>query len=317
MNKRNRQALYLGVAVLTAAVGAQAQPVNKYTDNNDELLLGFTTPSSTGDLVIDLGKATQVIPGGTNTVDLIANGNVGQSAAALQAQLNNLYGSMNRISWGVVGGHYTSGLNAAIYSTVNQGASAPPAPGAWGQTVSSINTAGETIDGSGAVANQQVVDPTFAVGTSWSEIIAPGTTGLAFSGTYHNPNSTTPSTFAGATTQYQSEDLYLSMTSGHVVYQGHFTLGSDGSLTFTPASSVPTVPPPPHLSATRTNSTTTISFNTTNGVTYSLYYTNLGGLGTPVSSWPVSSTKISGDGTTKAFTDTTSDPDRVYRVKAQ
>src|SRR5271169_6478015 len=98
------------VASLVAAATVQAQlPVSDYTDSNDESLLGFTIPSSTGDLVIDLGTATQAGVGGSTVVDLIAHNNVGQSAAALQTQLNGLYGNMNSLSWGVVGGKLSSG----------------------------------------------------------------------------------------------------------------------------------------------------------------------------------------------------------------
>ena len=305
-------------AGVAAAVSAQAQlPVSGYTDNNDELLIGFTVPGSAGDVVIDLGTATQVGVGGSSTVDLIAHNNVGQSAGALQTQLNNLYGSMDTLSWGVVGGHFASGLNNAIYSTVPHGAAAPAAPGNPQAIVSPINTAGEALSlvGGGATANQAVVDPTQGFGDSWTEIIAPGTLLSSFTQQYHNPNSTTSGTF-GSGSNFQMADLYFSSGSAtQPVLKGFFTLGSDGSLTFTPASSV--APPAPFLRISRLGNVNTISFLTTNGATYNLYYTNSTGLGTaPVTSWPTSPTSITGNNATNSFSDTTSDPNRVYRVSA-
>ena len=71
------------------------------------------------------------------------------------------------------------------------------------------------------------------------------------------------------------------------------------------------------LSIKRTNTVSTISFSSSSGVTYTLCYTNAAGLRTSVSNWPAQAGTISGDGTTKSFQDTTTDPARFYRVMEQ
>jgi hypothetical protein len=105
-------------------------------------------------------------------------------------------------------------------------------------------------------------------------------------------------------------------TNGPAYFVGYFQFNSDGSMTFTRAasSSGSTPPPAPTLSIARSGATSTISFATTNGATYTLYFTNSAGLARPVAAWPSSPTTVSGDGTTKHFTDTATDANRFYRV---
>jgi hypothetical protein len=308
----------MAAASLAAVVSAKAQlPVGSYTPNNDEILLGFTVPGSSGDLVIDLGTATQVGVGGSTTVDLIAHNNVGISASALQSQLNSLYGTMDGLQWGLVGGHYNGPFINAVYSTVPHGAPPPGVYGAPGQVIGAINTAGQGLnDFAGTPSNQGTVDPTQGFGESWTEIIAPGTLSSSFSLKYYNPNSTTPGGFSSGGPNFQMEDLYFSSaTATNPVLKGVITLGSDGSLTFAPSTGVVAVPP--FLRITRTNNTSTISFLTTNGVTYTLYYTNSPGLKTSITAgWPSSPTTITGNNATNSFVDTTTDPVRIYRVGA-
>ena len=114
-----------------------------------------------------------------------------------------------------------------------------------------------------------------------------------------------------------SVDPHTGLTNGPAYFVGYFELKSDGSLTFTRATtnSVPaSPPPPPALAIAHSNTSTTISVQTTNGATYSLYYTNSSGLASPAPTWSLFPTTISGDGTIKAFTDTATDTERVYRV---
>ena len=126
-------------------------------------------------------------------------------------------------------------------------------------------------------------------------------------------------------------DLYQSVPNGYVdpttgstgplaYLLGYFLLNPNGTMTFTRASSVtpPPPPPPPRLvSVSRLADTSTIAFTTTNGATYTLYFTNAAGLGTPVSSWPASSATLVGDGTVKSLVDTTADGERFYAVGAK
>jgi hypothetical protein len=223
------KAVMLASAAAAFAVSAQAQlPVSGYTDNHNDILIGFTKAGSTGDLVIDLGTASQIGVGGTGPVDLNLNGNVGQTSSDLLNQLTGLFGSTSVIQWGSVGGHFTSGANFAIYSTVAHGATAPFAPGAPGQIMGAVNTAGHALAdiGGGVTANQAVVDPTQNFGESWTEIVAPGTLSSSFSNKYYNPDS--------ALASVTVEDLYVSTATSQSLL-GTLTFTS-GNLVFTPVA---------------------------------------------------------------------------------
>jgi hypothetical protein len=191
----------LTAAGLLAIGTAQAQ----YNSGNDELLLGFTTTTSTGDLIVDLGKPASVGVGGASTVDLIAHGNVGTNAASFKAKLVSLYGSVNGISWGVVGGHQNTPTDAAIYLTVTNGSAAPPKCTDFGNS-SYIDFAGYAIDGTFTPTNQAVVNPTLQNGNSWSETISPGVSLFCFAQNYTDPDTKTPANF-GTGVNYVREDL--------------------------------------------------------------------------------------------------------------
>jgi hypothetical protein len=112
-------------------------------------------------------------------------------------------------------------------------------------------------------------------------------------------------------------DPHTGQTTGDAYYVGYFTLNSVGTMTFTRGSG--TAPPPPTapaLSVARSASTTTVSFTSQNGVSYTLYYTDASGLNKPISNWSSVANKITGDGSTKGFQDTTTDVFRFYRVGA-
>jgi hypothetical protein len=228
MNGKIKTAL-LAAAGLAAMSTAQAQ----YTPNNNDLILGFTTPASTGDLQIDLGSPASIGVGGGSTVDLIANGNVQSGSSELVTQLGQNGLSINSLNWGVVGGHFTSGANLSIYSTVLHGAAAPPRPGAPGTTIGAINSAGQGInDFPGTHPNQGVVDPTIASGESWREIISPGAgSASSFASTYYNPGTITPSSGSYSV----SEDLYLNTATTESLL-GTLTFTSTGGLSFAPAA---------------------------------------------------------------------------------
>jgi hypothetical protein len=219
-------------------------------------------------------------------VDLIAHGNVGMSAAALKAQLLLLYGNLNGISWGVVGGFQDNATSAASYSTVTNGAAAPPRCTDFG-VQSYVDTVGFTIDGTFTPTNTAVQNPTLQVGNSWSESISPGASLHCYALDYHDPNTKTPSIF-GTGVNYAREDLYLSAPQlSASVLQGYFTLRSDGSLTFTPFSggTVPSVTTLAASSVTAGGATLNASINPNGAATtYSFQYgTNTAyGSATPV-----------------------------------
>jgi hypothetical protein len=138
--------------------------------------------------------------------------------------------------------------------------------------------------------------------------------------------NTTPSSFTSVSRSdfYRARptgtaDPETGLTDGPAYYLGYFSLNTDGTLTFTRGSSVvtPPAPPKPVLAIQHLGTTNLISFATTNGATYKLYFTNSVGLRTPLTNWPSISTNITGTGGTKSFLDITTDTIRFYGVTAQ
>jgi hypothetical protein len=73
--------------------------------------------------------------------------------------------------------------------------------------------------------------------------------------------------------------------------------------------------PPPAIAATKSGATSTISFPTVAGATYTLYYTNAAGLLAPISSWTTLAGNVSGDGTVKSFQVTSTNANQFYSVQ--
>jgi hypothetical protein len=90
-------------------------------------------------------------------------------------------------------------------------------------------------------------------------------------------------------------------------YVGQFSITAGGTLTFVAG------PPQPNIvGITRTGDIDDISYTTVVGGHYSLVSTNT--LGAPVSTWPVVSGPIAGDGFTDSLTDTNSNATGFYEV---
>ena len=233
MNRTTKMAL---AAVATTALVASARA--QY--NNGDLLLGFTTPSSTGDLVFDLGSAASIGVGSGLTLNLNDNGNLGLSASALSSQLTTLYGGLSGLSFGVVGGSYVNPTTGFTFGTVAHGDPAPTISNV-GALRSSVNTVGQTIgDGSGPTANSAIANPNDGYGWSWTETINRDATGT-WSRNGTNPNSQTPAGFTGSF----MEDLYMyDLHTGTESFVGTISLASDGNVVFAAAS----VPEPSTIS---------------------------------------------------------------------
>jgi hypothetical protein len=105
-------------------------------------------------------------------------------------------------------------------------------------------------------------------------------------------------------------------TNGPSYFVGYFLLSPAGIMTFTRATASVSPPPAPVLTIARTNTTSYISFGTTNGATYNLLFTTLPGITSPRSTWTPVGGSITGNGGTTNFTDTSADPGRVYTVTA-
>ena len=158
------------------------------------------------------------------------------------------------------------------------------------------------------------------------------------SGIYTSVENMTPDTFTDPTVSdlYESApassgknvfvDPFTGMTNGPDYYVGSFTFNPDGTMTFTRASNVVAPPPPPPapslVSVTVAPGTgvsagsnvVTIYFTTTNGPTYTLYYTNSAGLTAPLTNWASVPLTVTGNGLTNSIMDTSRDANRFYRV---
>jgi len=215
------------VAALAAASSAQA-----YQDN--DLIIGFTAAGSTGDLVVDLGQLSSFAVAGVS-VDLTAQTGFGSKSAFLAAmEAVNPTGTMNNLSWGVVGSHFVNSTTGDIYTTVLS--QKPANAGVYSLLNAQVGTAAAIIGAGttpvGYPANAGTEDPTLGNLDSWSETIANAAgTGGRWVVNFGNPNSKTPASF----TTSQNAELFFSTITGSVVDEGHFTLGSDGSLSFTGA----------------------------------------------------------------------------------
>ena len=89
---------------------------------------------------------------------------------------------------------------------------------------------------------------------------------------------------------------------------GTFAITAAGQLTFTAGA-----PPPSVLSIVRdSGNVNTVSFSTAVGGNYWLAYTNT--LGAPVSTWPLVSGPVVGDGNNNSLTHATTDANGFYRV---
>ena len=91
---------------------------------------------------------------------------------------------------------------------------------------------------------------------------------------------------------------------------GTIALATDGTLTFVAGPRASTV-----SGATRASNVSAVSFSTTVGNHYTLAYTNK--LGAPVSTWPVDSKIVVGDGNAKTINHTNSGSTEFYRIIAQ
>ena len=127
---------------------------------------------------------------------------------------------------------------------------------------------------------------------------------------------TTPSDFSTAGQVVRADFYELKPGSGNGTFLGYFEFSATGVMKYHsgPSSSV-TVPRPAITAIQRSGATSTITFSTVAGGTYTLRYTDSAGLSTPVSTWATGGT-IAGDGTNKSLGDTTTGTERFYAISA-
>jgi hypothetical protein len=311
-----------------------------YSTTNLQMMLCFrqlNAPNSY-DLEVNLGSLTNylAIPVG-NTVTL---------TQYTTAQLTNAIGStFDNVEFSVTASaHYgqppsTSYPSETAWVTYKRSNPAVQSTPFSRPLESSLALSGEQIVGIGDNANlysgAHSLDPISNTSTaveippansqSCENNVGPGNTSKLHSTFTVQVGNRAPSPFASAIVSdfYQDipttypDPLNNNVTSGPASYLGYFTFNQNGSMTFTraAASTTPAAPPRVTLSIGRTGTASTISFVSSNSVTYKLFFTNSAGLTTPVSNWPSLSGTISGNGGTTNFQDVTSDAVRIYRVQ--
>jgi hypothetical protein len=337
MRKNSTSIFRLAAGVLGLLAAADAANAQFFTANKGDLLLGFRkTSSGTYELVVNIGNVTNLLALSQGTTVNVNNFTAAQLSAAFPTYGNLQWSVFSAFS----GSSAWAGFPAStIWSTVARSTtnvqSQPPVRASVSSQqaaktrVYGVGTGGTTIStGLGTTNsnnNSVLIREPVGDGSSLSIYIGdPSVSTLGdFQGYWYNVENVTPASFAAP----QRSDLYQSCpdgttdpttheTTGNAYYIGYFQFNTNGTMTFTRASAT-FIPPAPTLAIQRSGGTSTISFGTASGAAYTLYYTNASAVAQPVSTWPALPGSIVGDGLTHSFTDTTSAPDRVYRVGAQ
>ncbi len=273
-------------ALLTTIVGAITS-VHAATYNGD-LLVGFTTQAGT-DVIYDLGPASTLVDGKTWDLGSLLAG----------TDLTTVY-------WGVIGDK--SGTPRVAWTTTADGTIIPPTLASntrWG----TLDTATKSIYQNFITAGAgQSITIAATDDNSWNMQAINGALVPQYHNAYEDP------TVLGL----RSEAFFQVLANGSTPTQlGNFTLSANGVLTYNTLSQTMPSPSAPTLFISRSGNTSSISFGTTNGATYKLYFTNHVGLTAPLTNWPSLPTTLTGNGATNVMTDTTADSDRFYRVSAQ
>ncbi|HLP77693.1 MAG TPA: hypothetical protein VK327_12335 [Candidatus Paceibacterota bacterium] len=275
----------LQLALLTLFIGAITSL--HAANYNGDLLVGFTTQSG-NDLIYDLGPASALTDGKT-------------------WNLGSLLSGMNLATtyWGVIGDK--NGTPRVAWTTTD-GAMVPPSL-SGNSDWSTLDTPTKSIYQNFATAGAgQSLTIASTDDNSWNMQAINGALSTQYHNAYEDP------TVLGA----GSAALFQVLANGSTPTQiGSFTLGANGVLTYNVFSPTVPLPPAPTIFISRSGNTSSISFATTNGATYRLYYTNHTGLTAPLTNWPSLPTTITGNGSTNVMMDTTTDSDRFYRVSAQ
>jgi len=353
-NSGNLRRLCVSVlALLTLDTMAQAQ-VFKYANN--DLTLGFRKNdpyTENNEVVVDIGQASNYINLSVGTTISVP----GFSAAQLTGSFASLNNFSWSVFAGYTGSSYPGYVNNTLWLTVPRANNAVRSSDAirlayslqqavkakMGNIVGASSGAGFISLNLGA-SNQFntlsfVREPILTYSTHILSVWMQGTVDST-QGTLNDtwppsePNAgnlevTTPDSFSSGTVRsdlYEVRPLTTATgatvvdphtgTSGLAWYIGYFEFNPSGTMTFT-REAASTAPAPVTLTIARTNNVSTISFGSASSVTYKLCFTNSAGLGSAVSTWPSLPGTISGDGTTKSFQDTTTDPVRFYRVLEQ
>jgi hypothetical protein len=346
MGKLPRQ-LVLAAAVLGGVIQAgMAQP---FAYTNNDLCLGFRktgTNQENYEAVVNIGKAATYLNLALGTTITVPNFTASQLTP-------DSFSSLNTLNWSVFGYSQTNRynllpgyVNNTLWLTVPRANSSVQADAPYRLDYGSQNNAATAINSIGGnarylsslTASNQDNTATFVrepIGNPSDLSAYMGAVGDSTASTLNdtwiqnNLENMTPVSFSAPVVSDLYEvrptadalghpvtDPHTLQASGPAYYVGYFTFSPSGTMTFTRAAASAPPPPAPVLSVSRSGTTSTIAFGTTNGAIYTLYFTNAAGLSAPGSTWPSSPTTVTGDGTTKTLSDTTADPNRFYRVGA-
>ena len=307
-----------------------ATPV--FVSNNRDLMLCFRKTGATGgttspnNLEVNIGQAALYYGAAQgSTVTTSVSG----------AQLSAVFDNLNDLTWSVAGCVPTVGDTGdssvptrTLWVTAPRSVSTAPAapwvrngPSTQGSTASEIKSvldnasfySGTVAGGANNTASAVVVP----VGSNHEYGYFAGTLGN-FANTFQGDvENITPANFMTGSAVSRS-DLYelrpdSTGTQPAGKYLGYFELRNTGAVVFVAASTT-TTPPAPTLSITISGTHSVISFASTAGATYTLYYTDAAGLLTPTSTWQTQATTITGNGSSQSFQDVLTASTRFYRV---
>jgi hypothetical protein len=333
----------LGLLLVPEIAGAQSY--FQYSGYGD-LLLGFRKTGAhqgTYELVVNAGNVTNFLALAPGTQITISNFSPAQLTDSFADGYGNLQWSAFSTfqlssPWVTPVGTFpktTLWLTVASPATNMQSAPFARAPytaqGSVRQNILSVGSGAKNISSMLGTINTDnnsvlVREPLTSQYSSYNLTVFIGDMSDSTIGDFNSPiavvENTTPNTFTSA----QRSDFYQSVpfgftdpttgtTNGNAYFVGYFLLNPGGTMTFTRATVTVPTPPPPVLTIQRSGSTSTVSFGTTNGPTYTLYFTNSAGLTAPVHTWPSSPTTVTGDGGSHSIPDTTTDAVRFYRVE--
>ena len=286
-----KKTLNLALLAVVGAALSVGTPAGA-TGYNSDLIIGFSAGSG-NDLLYDLGLASSLTNGQNWNLNSLISGY-----------------DLATVKWGVIG-NTTNGTSLSATNTVytTTVASSTLPAGISSSGYKSVNAAaGAMYNPFPAAGAGQFLQVAFNTGSgnSWYQQTVSPTLTTQYKNAYEDPN------VVGLT----SAALWaVNDKSGGITLLGSLSLAANGVVTFTKATTT-TPPPPPLLSITRSGLVSSVSFLSTNGATYTLFFTNHIGLSAPVTNWPAMPGTITGDGSTKSFQDTTADSDRFYRVGA-
>jgi hypothetical protein len=331
MNQK-RALFHRKATLLTAAIGVTASAYAGFQYTARDLVFGFRTDGGgTPEVTINAGQVSTYYSLPVGQTITVSNINTAILLAA--------FPDLNNLSWSAAADVRTTG--DATYPIETDWVTAPRTDLNTQSTPWSVNSRftqanpNAKIDGIAGNADLGAVSygnqvPTGPTNSSTAVVIPEGVVPYAYS-YFMGANGNYSATFPGSvetqtgpnfTTGGQPvrADFYQRVPNsggGPATYLGYFEFSPSGAMTYHSGPSQSTTVPRPTITAvTRVGTTTTVSFTTVSGGQYSLRYTNSAGLMAPVSTWPTSSSPISGNGSINSIPDVTGDDQRYYSISA-